>query len=260
VYRLGKVPRSLLRIGEREEARHGKLGKEYGRVTFDKEVAQRDGVEWVTPGHPLFDAVRLDTAERAEGALRQGTVLGDPARRDPALLDVFRAAIRDGRGQLLHERLFLVETGADGEMKVLDPAGLFTLGAAPSGAVAPDLAALPHPLVVERHLYEAALAPWLAEVAAGRRAEIDRVQIHVQISLDALIDRAQNQLGDYLNRQIEGAVVPGLDGLIAKAELHLDELNARLEARKRELELERQSAISGITHLGRAWVVPVQAG
>ncbi len=56
--------------------------------------------------------------------------------------------------------------------------------------------------------------------------------------------------------QVEGQTVPGLDGLISQAEQHLDELNNRRETRLRELELERHCAVSDITHLGRAWVVP----
>jgi len=85
---------------------------------------------------------------------------------------------------------------------------------------------------------------------------VQRVGRHVEISLNALIDRQQNQLGEYLNRQIEGRTVPGLDGLIAQAEQHLDELNNRLEGRRRELELERHCAVADIKHLGRAWVLP----
>jgi hypothetical protein len=36
VYRIGKVPRNLLPIGDRQEARFGRLGREYGKVVFDK--------------------------------------------------------------------------------------------------------------------------------------------------------------------------------------------------------------------------------
>ncbi len=85
---------------------------------------------------------------------------------------------------------------------------------------------------------------------------MDRVARHVEISLNALIDRQQVQLAEFLNRQMEGQTVQGLDGLIAQAEQHLDELNSRLETRKRELELERQCTVADINHLGRAWVVP----
>ena len=71
-----------------------------------------------------------------------------------------------------------------------------------------------------------------------------------------MIDRQNLQLADFLNRQVEGQNVPGLDGLISQAEGHLDRLNERLEGRLRELEMERHCTIADITHLGRAWVLP----
>ncbi len=85
---------------------------------------------------------------------------------------------------------------------------------------------------------------------------MERVERHVNISLNALIDRQQLQLGEYLNRQIDGQTVTGLDGLIAQAEQHLDELNTRRETRQRELELERHCSIADIVHIGRAQVLP----
>jgi hypothetical protein len=78
----------------------------------------------------------------------------------------------------------------------------------------------------------------------------------VEISLNSLIDRQNNQLGEFLNRQIEGQTVTGLDGIISQAKQHLDDLNNRLESRRRELELERHCAVADISHLGRAWIVP----
>jgi hypothetical protein len=50
--------------------------------------------------------------------------------------------------------------------------------------------------------------------------------------------------------------VPGLEGNIAQAEAHLDELHARLENRREELAMEKQLAIGDIEHMGRAWVLP----
>ena len=92
---------------------------------------------------------------------------------------------------------------------------------------------------------------------SGERArEGGRAVEHVEISLNTLIDRQHLQLADFLNRQVEGQNVPGLDGLIAQAEEHLDRLNERLEGRLRELEMERHCTIADITHLGRAWVLP----
>ena len=83
-----------------------------------------------------------------------------------------------------------------------------------------------------------------------------RIAKHVQISLESLIDRQQLQFAELETRRIAGQTVAGLEGIIAQAEQHLDELNNRLESRRRELELERHCAVSDITHLGRAWVLP----
>jgi hypothetical protein len=109
---------------------------------------------------------------------------------------------------------------------------------------------------VEQFLLERALSGFLAEVTHERERQVATIRKHVEISLNTLIDRQQRQLADYLNRQIEGQTVPGLDGLISQAEGHLDRLNERLESRCRELDMERHCTIADITHLGRAWVLP----
>ncbi len=257
VFRIGRVPRNLLPIGDRQESRFGRLGREYGRIVFNKALLPNDpALEWVTPGHPLFEAVRTDCLDRFEDHLRRGAVFFDLHRSRPALLDVFAASIKDGRGNTLHRRLFVVETGHSGEMRVHEPTILHEITPAPAGTPAPADISIPDRTAVEQFLYQHALEPWIAVASQDRTAEVTRVERHVQISLNALIDRQQLQLAEFLNRQVAGQTTQGLDGIIAQAEQHLDELNNRLENRKRELELERHCTISDITHLGRAWVLP----
>lgn len=301
VYKIGKVPRHLLQIGDRQEDRFGRLGREYGKVVFDKALlANEPTLEWVTPGHPLFETVRTDVLTRTEDALRRGAVFYDLHRSQPALLDVFAASIKDGRSHTLHRRLFVVESPLrEGEapaesashgqiaaipsppappqpqspptMVVHEPTILHEITPAPfPGEISHSLAkggpggvTLPTPTApipdrrqVEQFLYQTALEPWVQRESAAREHEVSKVARHVDISLNSLIDRQQNQLAEFLNRQIEGQTVPGLDGIISQAEQHLDELNNRLENRRKELELERHCAIADITHLGRAWVVP----
>jgi len=258
VFRIGKVPRNLLPIGDAQEDRFGRLGRDYKQVAFDKSYLRDDPtLDWVTPGHPLFEAVRSDIMRRTADHLGKGAVFFDLHRNEPALLDLFAASIKDGRGRTLHRRLFAVETALSGEMKLHEPTVLLDIAAAPDGSKGPsDDITFPNRQRVEQFLYEQALQPWGDRIAADRLDEVERVRRHVEISLNSLIDRGQHQLAEFLNRQVEGKTVPGLDGLIAQAEQHLDELNNRLDNRKRELELERHSAVADITHLGRAWVAP----
>src|SRR6266404_6105253 len=78
IYKLGKVPRTLWPVGERLEPRFGKLGREYKSIVFDKEHLKRDAtLEWVTPGHPLFEAVREDVTEHVREDLLRGAVFYD---------------------------------------------------------------------------------------------------------------------------------------------------------------------------------------
>ncbi len=256
VYRIGKIPRHLIVIGDRQEDRFGRLGREYGKIVFDKALLGTDPtLEWVTPGHPLFETVRTDVVGRTEDSLRRGAVFFDLHRNAPGLIDVFAASIKDGRGHPLHRRLFVVETLPSGEMRIHEPTLLHDIIPAPLGTPAPNHA-VPDRSAVELFLYQKALEPWVRKEAAARENEVARIAKHVEISLNSLIDRQNHQLGEFLNRQIEGQTVTGLDGIISQAEQHLDDLNNRLETRRRELELERHCAVADINHLGRAWIVP----
>ena len=258
VYRIGRVPRVLIPLGVELERRFGKLGRDYAKIAFDKELLKADAtLEWVTPGHPLFEVVRSDVLARTEDHLRRGAVFYDLHRSEPSLLDVFAASIRDGRGQTLHRQLFVVETDLSGHSTLRAPTILLDIAPAPVGTASPDGESVMFDRQrVEQVLLEGRLQGWLSETAEERHRQLDVVARHVEISLNALIDRQQKQLADYLNRQIEGQTVQGLDGLIAQAEQHLDELNNRLESRRSEIEMERHCMIADLTRLGRAWVLP----
>jgi len=257
IYRVGKVPRPLLPIGERQEPRFGRLGRDYPKIVFDKSFLVTDPtLEWVTPGHPLFEVVREDVSERVSDHMKRGAIFFDLQRSEPARLDVFAASIKDGQGNNLHRRIFVIETETSGTTILRQPT-IFLDGLVPAlgGTVAPD-DHLPDRAAVEQFLLERALQPFLVEVAKDRERQNATIRRHVEISLNTLIDRQQRQLADFLNRQIEGQTIQGLDGLISQAESHLDRLNERLERRLRELEKERHCTIADITHLGRAWVLP----
>jgi len=123
-------------------------------------------------------------------------------------------------------------------------------------AASPDASVVPDRSLVERHLYEEALQPWLAESAAQREHESQTVKEHVELSLNELIHRQQLQLSDFLSRQIEGQTVAGLDGIISQASQHLDELTNRLDRRLSEIEMERHCTIADVSLIGRALVLP----
>ncbi len=261
-YRVGKVPRNLWPVGELLEPRFGRLGHEYKTITFDKGALEADAtLEWVTPGHPLFEAVRSDILEHAQDDLQRGAIFFDLNRDEPARLDVFSASVRDGRGSLLHKRLFVMETALDGTLSLRQPAIFLDLQPAPAGTSLPEELArqapgLPPTGEVESALVSSALQSFLADIADERRQQIEVISRHMEISLNALIDRAQVQYAALDEQRRSGSDEAGLEGRLKIKEDWLDELNARLEQRRADLEQERNCSIADVQHLGRAWVLP----
>jgi superfamily II DNA or RNA helicase len=257
VYRVGRLPRPLLSRGEQLEPRFGKLGREYAKVVFDKALLTTDvTAEWVTPGHPLFEAVRDEAADCVADDLHRGAVFLDLNASAPFRLDVFSAAIQDGRGRTVHRRLFIIQADVGGALSLRQPTLLLDLNPAPKGTAVPTGDGLPDRPAVERELVESGLRPFLLEVIAERARELDTVARHVEISLNELIHRQNLQLAEMVGRREAGVNVPGLEGNIKQAEDHLDELIRRLETRRADLAMERQVAIGEIVHVGRAWVLP----
>ena len=257
IYRIGKLPRTLWPVGDRLESRYGKLGREYKRIAFNREFLKDDPtLEWVTPGHPLFECVREQVLELVREDLERGAVFYDLHRKQPARLDVFSAAITDGRGRTLHRRLFVVETEMDGTITVRQPTLFLDLALAPQGTLAPDDSMLAGREQVEQVLIERALQPFLVEVKAQRQQEVETVERHLEISLNTIIDRVQCQFAELITQKEMGSKEAGLDGRLKQMEDRLFELNGRLETRREDLLKERSCTIRDIQPHGRAWVLP----
>lgn len=253
VYRVGRVPRTLQPFAERFESRFGPLAREYKFVAFDKNLLTNDPtLEWITPGHPLFECVREDVSMRVLDDLRKGALFYDLHTNEAYRLDIYVASIRDGRGRTLHRRLFVLQTNLNGAIHVRQPTVFLDLIPA-SPSEAPNDDQLPDRDVLEHELLERALKSFLQEVSLERSKELDTIARHVDISLNELIRRQQLMIADLFSRREKGEE---LSGQIAQAEARLDDLNDRLKTRKEELAMEQEFTIGDVNHLGRAWVFP----
>ncbi len=257
VYRIGRIPRLLHPFGNRLEQQYGRLGKEYRKIVFDRKIFERDPVsEWVTPGHPLFESVRLCVQENVQEDLRKGAVFYHLQQTEPVLMEVFTAEIRDGLGNVLHKRMLVLQITADGFISIRQPAIFLDLCIAPPGTAIPENISLPAKEELERTLYEQALLPLLEEVKKQREKEIRTISRHMHISLTAIIDRVQIQFAELQMQKEAGSSEQGLEGRIRILEDKLDELNNRLESRRSRLIQEENCTISNMQHIGSAWVLP----
>jgi SNF2 family DNA or RNA helicase len=84
------------------------LANKYPRCSADRDTAEKNNLEWVTPGHPLFEAVRRHTFQSAQEPFSKGACFYSLQHEEPSRLDFYRARVVDGLGQVVHERLFAV--------------------------------------------------------------------------------------------------------------------------------------------------------
>jgi hypothetical protein len=187
--------------------------------------------------------------------LERGAVFFDAQRSKPCRLDVYSAAIRDGVGNVLYRRLFVVETAPDGSLEVRQPTAFLDLVPAPSRTEPGLDEGLPGPEVIEQVLVERALQPFLEEIQQTRLKEIDTVSTHMEISLKELIHRQNMRMAELLSGDQSREANPLLAANIKQVEDKLDELNNRLDRRRAEIERERHCTIADIQHHGRAWAM-----
>lgn len=257
IYRIGRVPRNLWPMGDRLESRFGRLGREYGMIAFDKEFLKRDAtLEWVTPGHVLFEVVREDIIAQVREDLEHGAVFYDLQSGIPYRLDVFSASIRDGLNHVLTKKLFVVQTAIDGKMVMKQPTVFLDLISAKDIPLVPAHDRMPDRHQLEIALMEECLNPLLHEVYSEREREYAIILRHVELSLNSIMDRENLLLAGMLAQKEGGSTEQGLDGRIKISEDKIMEMDHRLQSRRLELEREKQCSIGDIQHIGQAWVLP----
>jgi superfamily II DNA or RNA helicase len=247
----GPTPSKLRRFEQQPDWRLPALSGRYPRLSTDRKVADEHNLEWVTPGHPLFEALRRTALEEARPAFADGACFYSVQHDSPARLDFYRARVVDGLGNVMHERLFAVEQTESGEPVLREPSILGDLQPAPAPNPLPAVAALPEPSVF---LQERAFRPFLEEVRTEREAEVERIRHHVEIALTELIARADQEIGRFEEEKNRG--VEGAPGLLAIAEEKHEKLCRRRQQRLEELERQKALSLQGIERIASALILP----
>jgi SNF2 family DNA or RNA helicase len=247
----GRTP-TALRLFEREpDWRLPHLVARYPRLSTDRDVADERNLEWVTPGHPLFEALRRHALKQAQPNWAAGACFHAVDQEEPSRLDFYRARVVDGLGHTVHERLFALEIAPSGEARLREPSMLGDLTPAATPEDMPNVASL---LEATETLNRLALRPFLDEVRDERVSEIDRIAAHVETSLTELIARADEEIGRAQEDQEQG--IAGADGRLAQAENRHAELLARRERRRDELSRQRALTLQGVERLASVLVLP----
>src|SRR5262249_38362791 len=152
------------------------LAARYPRFSTDRQTAEEHSLEWVTPGHPLFEALRRHAFAKSQDSLSQGACFHSLEVDLPTRFDFYRARIVDGLGHVVHEKLFTIQIDSDGQMKLSGPTILANLQPTTAPANLPEVVNAPEP---SAWLQQNALLPFLDEVRHDRVDEVERIAAHI---------------------------------------------------------------------------------
>jgi superfamily II DNA or RNA helicase len=246
-----RIPSVLQRYEREQNWRIPSLAARYPRCSTDREIAEKHNLEWVTPGHPLFEAIRRHTRTQAAEVFSTGACFYSLQHEEPSRIDFYRARVVDGLGNEVHERLFAVELNGCGEPCLREPNMLGNFSAANAPKELPPVAYEPEKL---EWLHENSLQPFLEEIRKERLAEIERIAEHVELSLTELLQRADIEIGKAQEAMDRGE--QGAEGRLAQAENRHSELLTRRERRRKELQQQRSLTLQAVERIASVLVLP----
>jgi helicase-like protein len=230
----------------------------YERIAFEKTLVAPQGqplAAFVCPGHPLLDATLDLTLERHRDLLRRGTVMVD--ERDsgtaPRVLFYLEHALQDasttrsGERHTISKRLLYVELNAAGEACHLHYAPYLDYRPLrPHELDIDHLLAHPAYTWITRELEQKAMAHAIAHVVPQHLQEVrGRRLAWIDKSRAAVKDRLTKEIGYWDHRAEELKLQEQAGRTNARlnsqeARRRADELQARLQKRMEQLDLEAQ--------------------
>ena len=227
------------------------IAARYHRISTDRTTADERNLEWVTPGHSLFEALRRHSFDEGRETLAQGACFHSLEHEEPARLDFYRARVVDGLQQTIHEKLFAIEMMDGQDPRLREPQVLGNLTPAGVPENLPSVASLPEQ---DGWLRENALSPFIEEIRKDRTEELQRIAEHVELSLTEVLRRTDLEVGramEDMGNQIQGA-----EGRLVQAQNRHGVALERRERRRRELEQQQALTLQGVERLATVLVTP----
>ena len=247
----GPTPAPVKRYERAPDWKLPEVAARYPRISTDRSTAEEKNLEWVTPGHPLFEALRRHSFDEGRETLAHGSCFHSLEHEEPARIDFYRARVVDGLQQTIHEKLFAIEMEDGKAPRLREPQVLGNLTPGEKPEALPAVASLPEQ---DAWLHENALSPFIEEVRKDRTEEIQRIAEHVELSLTEVLRRTDQEVGralEDLGNQVQGA-----EGRLAQAQNRHSAALDRRERRRRELEQQQALTLQGAERLTTALVIP----
>jgi superfamily II DNA or RNA helicase len=255
------VPFDIRRIAEEDsfKKRYGSVLKAYPKATFDKEKAFKNpDAEFISFGHPLFEAVLEWVDNKLSASLKQGAVFKDPDGLLDGVVMFYEGEIKDGKGSVVGKRLFAFYVDRESEeVRPMNPAFIWDLMeeddiTRSQEPITDGIEALKSKVIVK-------LLPALEEYKAKlseERARQSTIQEKYGIkSLEYLVVKLDGDLIGLIDRRDRGENV---DLVIRNKEEQKKRYELALEELKQTIEQEKILTLSTPTFVGALRIVPAQ--
>jgi SNF2 family DNA or RNA helicase len=272
-YQVNHVPQQV-RTRDRLIGIREPLLTRYERIAFEKDLISPPGqppAAFITPGHPLLASTIDLTLERHRDLLRRGTVLVDKSDSgtSPRVLFYLEHELRDarvtkqGERRTISKRLLYVELDSAGNARHVNYAPYLDYEPMPDGRLGiAEILEHPECQWITSDLESSALSHAVAEVVPGHLKEVKlhRVEL-IQKTRAAVKDRLTKEINywDFRASQLKAQEQAGKANArlnSQEASRRADELQARLQKRLAELEMEEKISAQPPVVLGGFVVVP----
>lgn len=273
-YEISHVP-ALIRNRDRLIGLREPVLPRYERITFEKDLIAPQGqplAAFICPGHPLLDAILDLTLERNRDLLRRGTILVD--ERDPGnnprILFYLEHSIQDailtksGDRRTVSKQMLYVELDCEGSARHLHYAPYLDYRPLQPGELDIDsLLSRPECAWISHGLEQQAMSHAIAKVVPGHLQEVRGRRIgRIEKIRAAVKDRLTKEIG-YWDHRAEELKIQEQAGRVnarlnsQEARRRADDLQARLQKRMEELNLEGQISALPPVVIGGLLVLPM---
>ena len=254
IYFRGNGCHEIIRVPS--DIRNERVQGSYKRVCFAKDKCIA-GVELLTPGHPLVEAVTSKLLKKFGDVLRRGAIFIDDndAGKNFRLLFYVEVKISDGRSQVISKRVHFVEIFKDGRAVPTSPAPYLDYRSPKDFEREKILLAIQNVQWLKGNVEKFAVdyaiknfaVPYQNKIAAQRKIFLDKLEREVKTRLRSEISYWDERAADLSAKDKFNA---------EQATRRANEFEERLNSRLAEIALQRKISAAVPVVVGGALIVP----
>jgi len=122
------VPYEIKEVPYDFRMKYGIVDDRYPKFTFDKQLLEKGEIaDFISPGHPLMEAVIDKILDKYGGLLNDGAVFEDPDGQLHGLIWFLEGTVYDGNGNFMGKKMFSIYSSQNEEINNISPAILWDL-------------------------------------------------------------------------------------------------------------------------------------